>query len=154
MTDDRAVGARVFVAAVKVLLLCLPAAGCDRIGSPSCTLIGCGDSLNVTWQPAADVPYQATLTFPGGERVAFRCSGTGLAEGVEGKVAFVRCSPGSLTVMCGGAPDYCSTAPVDIQVVGPQGQELRGVVTPQYSVSQPNGPDCAPTCKVGTASFR
>ena len=121
--------------------------------SPTCTLIGCGDSITVTLQPTMGLPYRATLSFPQGETVTFRCTSTGVPDAVQEGLASIWCTPGSFMVMCQGAPDYCSTSPVTLAVVGPDGNERSGVVTPSYSVSQPNGPRCGPTCTSGKATL-
>ena len=115
--------------------------------------MGCGESINVTLQPAVDLPYQATLSFPRGETVTFRCTSMSVRDAVPEGLVSVMCSPDSLAIMCDGAPDYCSTSPVTISVVGPDGHTRSGAVTPSYSVSQPNGPRCGPTCKSGKATL-
>jgi len=136
-----------------LLLACVALLGvsCNWFGP--CTLIGCGDSLNVTLQPAVGLPYQATLSFPQGETVTFRCTSMSFRDVVPEGLVSVQCSRDSLTIMCDSTPDYCSTSPVTISVVGPDGHERSGVVTPSYSVSQPNGPRCGPTCKSGKTSL-
>lgn len=119
-----------------------------------CTLVGCGDSLNVLVQPAMEFPYVATLTFPTGQVVTLPCSRAGVPERMPAGLTYATCGAASVLVVCGGAPDYCSTSPVTVSVVGPDGVERSGVVTPTYTYSQPNGPNCEPTCKHGIATFR
>ena len=134
-------------------LVCIGLLGvsCDQFGP--CTLLWCGDSISVTLQPAVSLPYQAKLSFPQGKTVTFRCTGMSVPATLPEGLGWFQCNADSLTVTCDGAPAYCSTSPVTIAVTGPDGHERSRVVTPSYSVSQPNGERCGPTCKVGSTTL-
>ncbi len=144
---------RVFVLAV----LALGGAGCgnDPQGDVHvCTLIGCGDSLRVNLEPAMALPYRAALSFPGGQAVTFQCTSGGVQDRTGDGLSLVSCDATAFTLQCSAAPGYCSTSPVGVEVVGADGARRTATLAPTYNVSQPNGPECSPTCRSGVASLR
>jgi len=141
-----------------VMLACLALLGGPGCHKESdvvrvCTVIGCNDSLRIVLAPVAALPYQARMTFPGGEAVSFQCA----SEGVQGRtgdgVYSLTCGEEGFTLECNRNPSYCSTRPVQVEVIPPDGARRNGTLTPQYTVSQPNGPACEPTCYAGVATL-
>jgi hypothetical protein len=125
----------------------------DPVGK-TCTLIGCADGLRVRLDPPAPQPYRAQVSFPGGQTIAFQCI-SGAVQGLSGpEVAIAICDGASFSVSCARSPGYCITSPVTVEVTGSDGARRRAVVSPEYTISRPNGPDCGPTCTTGTAILR
>jgi hypothetical protein len=142
------------LAAACIVVLAVASASCDGIGGTTCTLIGCADGLRVRLDPPAPQPYRAQVTFPAGQTIAFQCV-SGAVQGLSGpEVAIAICDGGSFSVSCARSPGYCTTSPVTIEVTGSDGLRRRAVVTPEYTLSRPNGPNCEPTCSTGTATLR
>lgn len=120
----------------------------------ACTLIGCADGLRVRLDPPAPQPYRAQVTFPGGQTIAFQCV-SGAVQGLSGpEVAIAVCEGAGFSVTCTRSPGYCTTSPVTVEVTGSDGARRGAVLSPEYTASRPNGPDCEPTCTAGTATLR
>jgi len=112
--------------------------------APVCTLIGCGNTLEVRLV-GAHVPTDFTLTLDAasGEHVRVRCT--------EGTAEFEPPEAARWTPACpAGGVSFFNFAPQGISVAvewadGQVVQELE----PRYATSQPNGPECEPTCRSG-----
>ncbi|WAS91726.1 hypothetical protein [Nannocystis punicea] len=134
-------------------LACLPAAGCD---SQACTLIGCGSSFQIALQRDAWTAgkYEVTVVADG---ETIECSATlplqcdappacpeasQLLLGLDGcALDPAQHKLGSLEFQQGRAPKS-----VSVQVRQDGALLGEGEYSPVYSESQPNGPDCEPTC--------
>lgn len=131
----------------------LAATGCD---SQACTLIGCGPAFQVELQrpewtagsykitviaDGETIECTATLPLkcdapppcPGSSNLILGQDGCAL-DPSEHRLAYLEFTQGS--------------APKSVEVQVHQDDVLlgEGAYTPEYSESQPNGPDCAPTC--------
>ena len=103
---------------------------CDDVVGRGCTEIGCFDGLRVVVQGDPDVEYEVVASEPGG------VTRTGDCQAVSDSscsVYFPGYQPGEVTLV----------------VTGPD-QVLSLTVQPAYQESQPNGPDCPPTCRSST----
>jgi hypothetical protein len=141
--------------AVVLAVVAVSGVACrEEPGGHACTLIGCGDSLRVTLEPAVALPYRAALSFPGGQKVTFQCTSAGVQDRAGDGIAYASCDATTFQVQCGAAPGYCSTSPVGVEVTGADGGKRTGSLVPAYTSSQPNGPDCGPTCRSGVAALR
>lgn len=139
---------------LAALLAGLLATGCE---TQSCTAIGCGAAFQVEFQrdgwPAGDyeitvvadgetiecsvtMPLQcdAPSPCPESSQVILGREGCALEPSAQ-KLNYVEFSPGK--------------TPKSVTVKVQQDDALlgEGVYAPAYSESQPNGPDCEPTCK-------
>ena len=128
----------------------LPALSCSFLG---CSAVGCGDSVRVILEPPASLPYTATLSFPGGQVVSLQCTGAGIPARAGERVSDVSCGATYLEVVCGRAPDFCSSSPVAIELVGADGVKRGGLLSPRYRTFQPNGSHCDPTCRNGSVQL-
>jgi hypothetical protein len=131
----------------------LLAVGCNPFVPRICTLVGCGDSLRVTLQPSASLPYRVTLSFPAGQKVAFQCTSAGVQGQTGEGLLSTRCDADSFTVGCSGAPSYCSASPVAVELTLADGTRRARSLTPSLTVSRPNGPGCEPACAAGEATL-
>ncbi len=145
-------------------ILVLGVLGCETMGSSGdmCTLIGCMDGLSVdftrtTWpdgsysvavsldgKPAATCT--AKLPFePSGS--SGKCDVSTLILGTSGQAL-----PASLQAITGlrisGTPAHVQIALRRDGVL-----ELSAEVTPTYQTSNPNGPNCGPTCTQASAKL-
>ena len=135
------------------VILCGLSCHREPVVASVCTLIGCNDSLRITLAPTAPLPYRATLGFPGGAAVAFTCSSAGVADRIGEGIYSLTCSVESFTIQCARNPSYCSTSPVRVELAGESGVIRSGTLVPLYTMSQPNGPRCEPTCYSGVATL-
>ena len=106
---------------------------CDDPIGHDCTLIGCFDGLQVDIRGLADTEYEV------------------VAEGLEGESRTGECvvsSDGTCRVMFVGF--YPSE--VTLSVTGAD-QQVSVKLQPAYEESQPNGPDCPPTCRNATVAI-
>ncbi|PCC72931.1 hypothetical protein SAMN02745121_02049 [Nannocystis exedens] len=134
-------------------LASLPSAGCD---SQACTLIGCGSTFQIALQRAAWTAGEYTVTVVAdGETI--ECAATlplqcdappacpqssQLILGLEGcALDPSQHKLGNLEFQQGRAPKS-----VAVQVLQDGALLGEGQYSPNYSESQPNGPDCEPTC--------
>ncbi|MDC0716827.1 hypothetical protein [Nannocystis bainbridge] len=134
-------------------LLALPAAGCE---SQACTLIGCVGTFAVFLERAAWTAGEYTVTVVADDET-IACTATlplqcdappacpeasQLTLGVEGcKLPPAQHKLGNLEFRQGKAPKS-----VSVQVHQDDVLLGEGTYTPDYSESQPNGPDCGPIC--------
>jgi hypothetical protein len=100
-------------------------------GPINCTLIGCGNSLTVVLSGA---PIQAQVTI--------------VATGSDGSTK---------TRSCVAADGYCSVSfdfspPTVTLQVSYDAQTTTRTIQPAYTINQPNGPRCGPTCRSATVS--
>jgi hypothetical protein len=140
-------------------------AGCSGtgLGGQGCTEIGCTDGLQVTLAPSEG--------WPAGHYV-FSVEADGAMQTCDGDLPLMPCSNG-LTLHCQGpslasigesgcalAPSAHGFASIDFQ--GMPAHVLIRIdhdsmpianqdLTPTYVTSQPNGPDCPPTCHSASA---
>lgn len=135
-------------ALVLAAAVALVPAGCDNIGEQGCTLIGCQDQLTVTFGHLVALPYDVKLTLDG-KTATFTCDGTGVKSPAgtsvqrcdgEGFVLLATPAMVDVSVTCGVAPDDGG-----ISRCGTSAQ-------PTYKTTQPNGPNCEPTCRQATVT--
>ena len=110
---------------VRLLSLVLLLASCDQ-STGVCTLIGCNSGLTINVPAAAPIPYIISLQAPGAPELTLECTTSLCAHSV-----FV--------------PDY-TPAHVTVTVQWQGGGSATKDVSPAYTISQPNGPNCSPTC--------
>jgi hypothetical protein len=116
---------RAFLAALLFLsLACLDPSG------PVCTLIGCLDSVVITFQGPFPPSYRIVLT----------------EEGTTQPLLELECTP---EAPCAEEVflDVAPTA-VRVELVTELGTQS-GTFTPSYTTVRPNGPDCPPECLQG-----
>ncbi len=138
---------------LTVLLTGLTIAGCDH----ACTLIGCGMAFQVDLQRAAwtagnyevtviadGETIECTVTLPLDCDAPDPCGGsTKLILGRDGCAL----PPSQHKLSSVAFADGSAPASVEVRVL--QDEVLLGeaVYMPEYSESEPNGPDCGPACK-------
>lgn len=139
----------------RLLLLTLPfVAACPIV--KECTLIGCVSELilDVTADGAPVRILSGSVTV-GGTTYAVQCDGTD----ATGSDAAVQCPEvGQILIML---PDGAGGGEVEYALTGLDGADTgynpgfdgSGSFTPDWSSSQPNGPDCGPTCWNATAGI-
>ncbi len=101
----------------------------DQYG-PACTLIGCEDGLSVDVQGDLPASYTVSLEAAGMAMVEYQCT------------AAAPCSVPHFV------PDFTPETVV-VRVQG-GGVDYSETVTPEYTISRPNGPDCPPECQQAT----
>lgn len=134
-------------------LACLPSTGCD---SQACTLIGCGSTFQIALQRDAWTAGEYTVTVVAdGETI--ECAAT-LPLQCEAPPACPQNSPFILGLEgCALDPSQHKLGNIEFQQGhAPKSVALQihqdgallgeGQYSPTYSESQPNGPDCEPTC--------
>ena len=138
---------------LSLALACLPSTGCD---SQACTLIGCAGTFQIALQRDAWTAGEYTITVVA-DGEAIECAVT-LPLQCEAPPACPQGSPfvlglegcaldpsqhklGSVEFQQGHAPKS-----VAVQVRQDGALLGEGQYSPTYSESQPNGPDCEPTC--------
>lgn len=111
-------------------------AGCPAEVGQICTEVGCNGVLTITVVDASDAPVAglAGTIAVGGQTFAVDCAGTSDEA--------VTCSGGTITVMLGD--DVGDTEVVLDLAAG--GVTATSTLDPEWTSSQPNGPDCPPTC--------
>jgi hypothetical protein len=141
------------------LALSLAAPGCS-LESAGCTELGCASTFSVAFQRAGGWPagsYRVTVvadgeTFACTATMPLQCnappacpSSAGIIIGLSG--CALDPSQQSIT----GVEFLQGKAPQSVTVSVHQDDVLlgEGTYTPSYTESQPNGPDCEPTCKSG-----
>lgn len=95
-----------------------------------CTLIGCNDGLSVVVASALAQDYSVTVKSGGATLHTFTCR-----AGSE----------------CRAFLENQTPAQVTIEIATSAGTVTRSY-TPEYKVSQPNGPDCPPECRQATVT--
>jgi hypothetical protein len=100
----------------------------------ACTMIGCSDGLTVTVANAPPAAYTVEVILPDGSVRSGRC-----------EVA-AQCANGVFV-------ENVSAEQVTVRIVSGASSSSQ-VVRPQYTVSQPNGPDCPPTCRQARAQVQ
>ena len=114
-------------------LLALSLAGCD-VFAPACTEIGCYSGVSVTFATPPQVAHRVEL----------------LVEGDAGE------SPAAYEcTLDGGCPpvffrDFRRTGSVRVRVTTAAGTTTTEPQSLVYVRTQPNGPDCPPTCFIAT----
>ena len=121
--------------------LALLLAGCFE--TTDCTLIGCADQLTVHLLGPADSSEVSGMITVGGHAFVVDCEGTSDPE--------VLCTGDAITIQLaegqgGGAVQWSLSSDGRDSGGGGGGYAGDGTVTPDWEVSQPNGPDCGPTC--------
>lgn len=116
-----------------VPIAALAASGC-LLETQSCTLLGCDDGVQITWSGAA-ASDRGVVTLDGVAR-PFDCAAANTLP--------VQCTPTGLRVT--GRP-----VTVQIEVTTAAGVR-RATLTPAYTATRPNGPDCEPVCYQATVA--
>lgn len=136
---------------LALFLACTDSDDSDHSGA--CTEIGCIDGLSVTFQPAlmGKGTYTFDVTIDG---TAYACDATIPLEGSStvcgtGGVVSIYLSGTELDPSKQSFPGlHVEGAPksVQIQVHRDKALVADADLSPKYQVTQPNGPDCPPTC--------
>jgi hypothetical protein len=129
----------VLVSTLVLALLsgCRPAPSPDPTPAPSlqiCTKIGCSDGLNVLVENAPATPYTVEAVLPDGTSRTAQCEA---APGCEGGVFLADITAAEVTVR-----------------ITAGGGTSSQVVRPEYVETQPNGPNCPPTCRQARVQVR
>lgn len=130
--------------------------------SEMCTLIGCESAITVSLPEPQSGPFAITLESeafsgsvecappeqePTGDAWVARNPTGDLGE-APSAAATVRCAPGAVTfVFLGEEPAMPEELTVSLDGDAPLTQTFSDI---DYDVSQPNGPDCPPTCRTTT----
>lgn len=128
----------------------LGSTGCDGPGLYACTEIGCSSGYTVSLVAADRFPdgaYDIALTTDGAtEACQFEVAdGRLLSDETCNAGYLIRATV--LTLEAVGITYPMLTSEIEI-VVSRDGSEIeRLTTTPVYETVQPNGPDCAPTCR-------
>lgn len=93
----------------------------------ACTMIGCSDGLTVLVENAPPPPYTIEVTPPDGQTRSMRCEA---ATPCDGGLFFEGIAAEELTVRVAKGAESST-------------QSVRA----EYTLSQPNGPTCPPTCR-------
>jgi hypothetical protein len=114
------------------------AAGCDvlGIGSRHCTLIGCTDGITVHLTALPAGPYRVEILVgsgPGGLSYAYDCAGS------------------SACLQDIFFPELVLDR-IIVRVTTGLGTRDTEIPDPVYVTSQPNGPECSPTCRQATVT--
>ncbi len=125
-----------------IFLVLLLSACTPRPPTPhACTEIGCTNELKIVIDGALPATYTIELAAPGLETVSLTC-----VNGQSSEASIHECRPDG-AVFRGLTPDEVTvTFTSDAAIVS---DNLR----PTYTTIQPNGPDCPPTCRQGTAKL-
>ena len=127
----------ILVAGILIVLFAIPSFPISPLHM--CTLIGCRDSLELTFSHEPPGQYNVLLTTSTGETRNVSCNNSEISS-VDATVAM--CRSGVVTVY-----DF---TPADVTiVVSWQGGRYSTNGAPTYTSFQPNGPDCPPTCRSG-----
>lgn len=130
-------------------------AACDTI-SKSCTDIGCVSQLSITvTADSAPVPeFSGTITI-GDVDFAVACAGTDATGSAPG----VTCAGDGVVILPltersgGGDVSWVLSGSDGGLDSGNAGYDGQGTLTPEWSTSQPNGPDCPPICYSADATI-
>lgn len=130
---------RRFIPILLLLLFaaCTPAQPTVR----ACTEIGCSDELRIVVDGALPPTYTIDLAAPGLEPVSLTCT-----NGQSSEASIHECRPDG-AVFRGLAPDEVTVT------LTWEGGIVSDTLHPTYAEAQPNGPDCPPTCRQGTATL-
>ena len=129
-------GARIIFLLVGIL------AGCSLLRPQSappqaCTLMGCQDSLTVTMSGRVPPEFTMELAQRNGRTIIVHCKdGSNVESGDQG-AAF--CTADGAIFFA--SPDIGSVT------ISWEGGGIDSEIAPVYSVLQPNGPGCPPTCR-------
>lgn len=131
-------------------MILLLLAACDTDG-PDCTLIGCSSQLVLHVEQGGEpVPAFSGEVTVGGTTFAVDCTGApDVGAGVTCQDGLVSVDLGN--VEGGGEVTWSFSTPVSDDTAAPHASGS-GTVTPAWTSSQPNGPECGPTCWAGEAT--
>lgn len=120
-----------------LLVACTPAQPTAR----ACTEIGCSNELRIIIDGPLPPTYTIELAAPGIETITLTC-----AKGQSSEASIHECRPDGAI--------FRDLAPDDVTVTFTwQGGIVSDTLHPSYAAVQPNGPDCPPTCRQGTATL-
>lgn len=130
---------------MRYLLAIFPLiAACDTAGR-ACTEIGCAGSLVLQVAGVEGTTGLAGMVTVAGRDFIVDCGGTSDPE--------VSCEANAISILLpevgGGEVVWSLAASGPDTGQGGGGYAGNGTFTPDWSESQPNGPDCPPTCWVG-----
>lgn len=109
-----------------------------------CTLIGCLNQLTIEVTGAGDVIGLSGSVTVGGRTFVVDCDDPAATEVTcDGSAIIVQLADGE----GGGEVGWSLSA--DGADTGGQGYAGEGTFTPTWTTSEPNGPDCGPTCTSG-----
>ena len=133
-------------------LLLIAVAACDPVGT-ACTEIGCISQLDltITADGHAVPEFSGSITI-GDTEFAVACDGTD-ATGSDAGVTCVSDGVVSVTFPEGAGDVSWSLVGSDPADTGGFGYDGAGTVTPTWETSQPNGPDCPPTCSTAAVTI-
>jgi hypothetical protein len=118
-------------AALALLFVALPLAGCSLIDDRACTSIGCEDGLSVQIEAPPAEAFTLQALVGGAVTATFECPGGGCA------FAFLR---------------EVGAEEVTLRLTWAGGAR-EATVRPEYVAFQPNGPDCPPVCRQAVVQF-
>jgi len=114
-----------------------------------CTEIGCSSELTVNL--SGNVPGEYTmqvLANTGESLVVFCRNGQYVDQGTpQPNNVLPACGPANVT-LTGFAPDEAT-----VTVIWGANGAITGIFRPAYTISEPNGPGCPPTCRTGAVSL-
>lgn len=107
----------------------------------ACTEIGCSDEVAVIVSGALPAAYTIDLAAAGLETISLTCT-----NGQSSEASIHECRPDG-AVFRGLAPDEVTVT------LTWEGGIVSDTVQPTYATTQPNGPDCPPTCRQGSLTL-
>jgi len=138
---------------------CWPGTGNSGLGGGDCTEMGCNDSLAIDIERRDAEPfipghYTFTLSPPGETTFIVDCP-------LDEESSHLACSSNALSIetTINSSQDIFTVrileAPHSILVTVEYGTQLLGeeTLTPSYSMFNPNGVECEPTCFQGSATI-
>lgn len=110
----------------------------DPIQGTACTEIGCSNQVAIQLATPMSLPYDIEVE-ANGVTWTGTCTATGIETDEEKGDTVLYCTADDLTL---------SITPEELRVSVTSGEETRELTaTPEYVTTQPNGPQCEPTCR-------
>lgn len=129
----------IFIPFLLLLLLaaCTPAQPTVR----ACTEIGCSNELRIVVDGSLPATYTIELAAPGLETVSLTCT-----NGQSSEASIHECRPDGALFRDLAPDEVTITFTSDAGIVS-------DTLRPTYTTAQPNGPECPPICRQGTATL-
>ena len=138
---------------MSLLVSAILLAGCSVLGATPtpkfCTEIGCSSVLTVNLNGNIPSGYTLQVLANTGETFVVFCQNGQYVDQDTPQPKDVRpeCGPAKVT-LTGFAPDE-----VTVTVIWGANGAISGVFRPAYTITEPNGPGCPPTCRTGAVSI-